>query len=400
MPVDRGSIDVAAASVGKIAKVTLRLCKFRIDGVALDPSGLGLVYAPGDYREVTRVACKVTAANGLTGQYLGGDAAAYTQLRTVAPTLLGLEAWNREMAYTRAKGVLRQLDVAGYGVLDIALWDLYGKAVGLPLAKLLGGGREVVPAYASSMAGDTSGGLDTPDKYARFAVECQELGYHGFKLHLATGATVRQMADTVVAVREAVGPDMRVMVDPGGKLNTWLDAWTLGRVCDEQRVAWLEDPYGPQSVATFGYRHLRERIATPLLISEHVRGVEQHATAVLSGATDIVRVDVEQDGGVTGALKIAHFAEALGLDVEIHRAGPVQRHLLSALRNSNYYEMGLVHPLTPATGLPGMVYADGYADGLHAVDETGCVPVPCGPGLGIDYDEARLDAAATSEFTI
>jgi L-alanine-DL-glutamate epimerase-like enolase superfamily enzyme len=249
------------------------------------------------------------------------------------------------------------------------------------------------------MAGDNAGGLDTPEKYAEFALTCKQLGYHGFKIHVATGATLAEMSATVRLVRRAIGPDMRLMVDPAGKLSSWLDAWTLGKVCDEEGVAWLEDPYGPQSVASYGYQRLRDKIATPLLVSEHIRGVQQHATAVLGGSTDLVRIDIEQDGGFTGALKIAHFAEALGLDVEIHRAGPAQRHLLSALGNSNYYEMGLLHPLTGTTGLPDMIYADRYSDGLYSVDALGCVAVPEGPGLGVVYDDRVIEAAAVERFT-
>ena len=88
-------------------------------------------------------------------------------------------------------------------------------------------------------------------------------------------------------------------------------------------------------------------IKTPLLQTEHVRGVEPKADFVLAGGTDFLRVDPEYDMGITGSLKIAHLAEALGLDCEIHACGPAHRHLMSAMRNSNFYEVALVGPDCP-----------------------------------------------------
>jgi L-alanine-DL-glutamate epimerase-like enolase superfamily enzyme len=88
--------------------------------------------------------------------------------------------------------------------------------------------------------------------------------------------------------------------------------------------------------------------------------------------------------GITGTMKIAHAAEGLGLDIEYHGCGPATRHVMAATRNSNYYEMVWVHPQIPRMNVP--LYADGYADELRAVDKDGCVTVPTGPGLGVQYD--------------
>jgi L-alanine-DL-glutamate epimerase-like enolase superfamily enzyme len=87
-------------------------------------------------------------------------------------------------------------------------------------------------------------------------------------------------------------------------------------------------------------------------------------------------------------MKIAHAAEGFGLDVEIHAPGPPHRACMAAIRNTNYYELGLVHPKVPSRR---SVYAGGYSDALDAVDARGHVPVPTGPGLGaaIDWDYVR-----------
>ena len=113
--------------------------------------------------------------------------------------------------------------------------------------------------------------------------------------------------------------------------------------------------------------------------------VESHIDFALAEATDFLRADPDYDGGITGVMKIAHAAEGLGLDVELHLVGPCRRHCMAAMRNSNYYEMGLVHPKVQANIVPP-VYKDGYSDELDSIDESGCVDVPQGPGLGVEYD--------------
>jgi L-alanine-DL-glutamate epimerase-like enolase superfamily enzyme len=115
-----------------------------------------------------------------------------------------------------------------------------------------------------------------------------------------------------------------------------------------------------------------------------VRGLEAKVDFIASGGTDFVRADLQLDGGITAVMKIAHVAEGFGLDVEIHGCGPPHRHCMAAIRNTNYYEMGLLHPQLAPMRPP--IYADGYRDEIDAVDENGCVQPPDGPGLGVEYD--------------
>ncbi len=105
---------------------------------------------------------------------------------------------------------------------------------------------------------------------------------------------------------------------------------------------------------------------------------------IVADGTDFVRGDPNYDGGITGVMKIAHAAEGFGLDVELHAPGPVQRHLMAAIRNMNYYEMALVHPKISTRYRS--LYKDDYRDGLNAIDKNGCVEVPHGPGLGVEYN--------------
>ena len=134
-------------------------------------------------------------------------------------------------------------------------------------------------------------------------------------------------------------------------------------------------------------------LKTPILQTEHIRGVEPKADFLIAGGTDFLRSDPEYDMGITGAMKIAHLGEAFGVDVEVHACGPAHRHVMAAMRNSNYYEVALVGPDCPNAVPP--VYICGYSDQLDCVGADGCVPVPDGPGLGVVYDWAFIEKNRT-----
>ena len=108
---------------------------------------------------------------------------------------------------------------------------------------------------------------------------------------------------------------------------------------------WLEDAYKDGGVSVFGHKKLRELIKTPLLQTEHIFGLEQHVDFIVNGGTDFVRTGTYEDGGITGAMKVARAAEGFGLDVEFHGGSIPHRHCIAAIRNTNYYELGLLHPL-------------------------------------------------------
>jgi L-alanine-DL-glutamate epimerase-like enolase superfamily enzyme len=188
----------------------------------------------------------------------------------------------------------------------------------------------------------------------------------------------------VLMIRDRVGPQMKLMLDPASHLRTFADTITVGHACDEANYFWLEDPYRDTGVSQSAHRLLRERIKTPLLMGEHIRGLETKADFAVSGATDFVRVNPDYDMGITGALKVGHMAESLGLDVEVHSTGPAHRHCVAAFRNTNFYELALVGPKS-GTSKPA-VYTDGYSDDFESVGKDGQFPVPTGPGLGVQYD--------------
>jgi L-alanine-DL-glutamate epimerase-like enolase superfamily enzyme len=313
----------------------------------------------------------------------------------LAPYLIGREAEQRERIFDDLKREARQFDHMGHGPLDIALWDLAGKKYGVPIAELLGGWRARLPAYASTYhAGRGVGGLNSKEAFAEFALECRALGYRAFKIHGWHEGDRREEAANVLHVRAAVGDTMDLMLDPACELRTFADALYVGRACDEARFYWYEDPFRDGGVSAHAHRALRQKLATPILQTEHVRGIEPKADFLVAEATDFLRADPEYDLGITGCMKLAHIAEGFGVDCEIHACGPAHRHCMAAMRNSNWYEVALVGPGMPNAVPP--VYRCGYSDQLDCIDADGTVAVPTGPGLGVDYDWDFIAAHRTA----
>jgi L-alanine-DL-glutamate epimerase-like enolase superfamily enzyme len=371
----------------KVSRVEIHEFTYEADDIGIDAGGFDLVQMPGHRQPISKFAMVVETDDGLRGEYVGqwgATSISLSQTLMLAPHLLGRNPLERELIYGEFKRALRQYDHMGHGYIDIALWDLFGKQTGQSISTLLGGWRKRLPAYASTMHGDRNGGLSSPEDYAAFAEECYSLGYRAFKMHGWYDGNVAEESAVIRLLGRRLGDKMALMLDPACQIRTFADAVTIGRVCDEAGFRWYEDPFRDTGVSAFAHKRLREMIRTPLLITEHVRGLEAKADFVINGGTDMLRVDPEYDLGITGALKIAHLAEALGLDVEIHACGPAHRHLMAALRNTSFYELALVGPKAKNPLPP--VYSCNYGDNLHDIGTDGCLPVPEGPGLGVTYD--------------
>jgi L-alanine-DL-glutamate epimerase-like enolase superfamily enzyme len=347
-----------------------------------------LQYQKGASLRVMRYAVKIRTDDGLCGEYVThwvGTHGALGQTIMLAPHLLGRDPEHRELIYDDFKRELRAYDGMGHGPLDIALWDLVGKKYGISVATMLGAYKKTLPVYASTHHGqDDPGGLDSPEAFGEYALACAERGFAGFKIHGWHDGDVRRESATLRAVRRAVGDRIDVMYDPGCELRTHLDALKLGHVCDEIGALWYEDPYRDSSKSLTGSKILREKIKTPLMITEHVRGPEMKAAYAIAGACDMYHIDPEYDWGITGAMKCAHIAEGLGIDVQFHAPGPAHRACVAATRNTHYYELALTGP-----GMPNLippVYTCGYSDQVEGLGADGRLPVPSGPGLGVAYD--------------
>ena len=245
---------------------------------------------------------------------------------------------------------------------------------------------EFLPSYASTLHGDRDkNGLSSPEAYADFAEECLELGYKGYKMHGWSNGNVKEEIAMLKAVGERVGGKIKIMYDAGCNLSTLSDALEVGKVCDDYEFYWYEDPYKDGGVSINGNQVLSQNLSTPLLLSEHVRNLETSVDMLVGGATFFSRADPDYDGGITGCHKLVSASEGLGMDCEIHACGPAMRQIMAASRNSNFYEVNLVHPQCKNPwSLP--IYNEDYSDQLDCINSDGEVFLTRKPGLGVEYD--------------
>ncbi len=387
----------------RIARVELIRFEFEVAGLGLPAHGAAgvgnLIAVKGGRLPLQRWAVRLVTDEGAEGAYVThwvGTFAAFAQAAMLAPHLIGRDPSTREAIWQDLRRELRAYDHMGHGPLDIALWDLEAKRLGTSVAAMLGGFRKFIPAYASTYHGqEEPGGLDSPAAFAAYAAECKARGFAGFKIHgWHTGEVAREIA-TIRTVRQAVGDGFPLMLDPASQLRTWVDAFHVGEVCDEARFYWYEDPYRDTGQSVEGHKRLRERLKTPLLVAEHVRGIEAKAAFILAGGGDMIHADPEYDMGITGVMKLVAFSQSVGIDIQFHAPGPAHRAVIAATPNTHFYEMALIGPGMPNAIPP--VYDGTYSDQAEGVGADG-VPVPDGPGLGVDYDWELIERTAVDRL--
>ena len=369
-----------------------------LEELGKDYNTFNLVYEPGGRLTQQGGILRIHTDQGLVGEFAGPSQGSppIAEVRAIASYLIGKDALAREWIYNDLKRGSRQMLGTGLSLIDICLWDIAGKFYEEPLYRLLGGEKRPLKAYASTLHGDENGGLTTPEDFADFAQQCLEMGYQSFKVHgwgLARNHIDREVENVLNLGKKFAGK-LDLLIDPACEIRNFGDALKLGQACDEAQFFWWEDPYQDGGVSQFGHRKLRQLVKTPMLQTEHIRMLEQHVDFIIADATDYVRCGAHQDGGITGAMKIAHAAEGFGLDVELHGPGPVHRHIMSAIRNTNFFELGLVHPKVKTIWAP--VYSN-YNDNLDGIDKDGCLWAPEGPGIGVELDWDWIDFHKTSE---
>ena len=238
--------------------------------------------------------------------------------------LLKEDLWERVWEIDR----IEELPIYALGLADIALWDLTAKAAELPLYKLIGGYRDRIPAYASTVT------FATTEEFLDVADQCLAAGFRAIKLHAWGDA--RRDAVLCQALRAHVGPEVALMYDGSAGFDL-LDAIYLGRALGEVDYLWYEEPMREFSIDA--YRRLREKVDVPLLCGETSDGAHYNiADFIAFGAADLVRTSTHFKGGITGGLRIAHLADAFNLRAEVHGGGPPNLHLACAIPNTTYYE--------------------------------------------------------------
>jgi L-alanine-DL-glutamate epimerase-like enolase superfamily enzyme len=282
--------------------------------------------------------------------------------------------WEREL-FT----VGNQAACAG---LEMALWDLQGKALGRPLHDLIGGrSRDGLPEVIAW-------GWDEPDVLAEQSARMWAEGITVFKIKV--GDTPERDEERVAAVRDAVGPGARITVDAN---QGWFDAKTAVRAVK------LLEPYGLEFVEQpvrmddlEAARFVREHVDVPVALDESVRGPREALACAKAGACDIFVVKLMKTGGVLNALKVNAIAEAAGISIMMGNMGEsslglsAHFHVSVALANATHCDADL------PWRLDGLKRDLGSGLTVEVRDGVSTVVVPVGPGLGITLDAEAVAA--------
>ncbi len=299
----------------------------------------------------------------------------------LCPMLVGEDPADIERLWRRCYSVTRWYGrkgaaVSALGGIDMALWDLRGKAAGLPVYQLLGAKRHRVPAYASGLL------------WKRDVAELREeasrhlgRGFRGMKMRLGRNYAYDSAALRVV--RETIGMENRLLID--GNARYPLDQ--VKRLAPEFQAAnifWLEEPFLPEDPD--GFRQLRPHLgAIPLAAGENEFGLQGFRELIDGRVVDIVQPDACRCGGITESLRVAGLAAKHGLRVAPHTwsdavALTANMHVLASLDNGVTVEVD-------QTGNP-------FIEELLTVKprvEDGEIAMPQGPGLGIALDESTVE---------
>ena len=244
------------------------------------------------------------------------------------------EKLRREMEYHGWSGLIQ----FGISVIDVALWDVMGKAVGLPVHKLLGSYTDRVPTYA--MVGWLN--YDT-NELKRICGNAMEQGFRAVKIKVGC-RTLEEDVRRIEAVWEAIGKDGVLMVDANQVFST-PEALIRGRVYQELGCYWFEEPM--PTTNKDGLAELARQLEMRVASGENEYGKWAFRELLEMRAVDVVQGDLRRAGGVTEIMEIAAMADAFNIPYASHGGGAVNLNLLAAMPNGCYLETGLLAPGSP-----------------------------------------------------
>ena len=355
----------------KITHVTTRVLRTPAD----NPLVVGLP-APTDTREF--VTLELGTDQGLVGLGLTFFGAALTPaLKSAVDTLAGFvvgdDPSNTEAIAAKLRRAAGSSGPGGifslaFAAVDIACWDLKGKAAGKSVCALLGDLRDRAPTYAS-------GALMRPhpvEYLAKAAPRLRDMGFRQMKMQCGSEPTVAASVERVRVVREGVGPDIDLMCDIN-QLWSVNHAIEVGRRIEPYHLYWLEDPVAHDDYA--GLARVADALTTPIAAGEYHYTIVPFRHLLEARSIDIVMIDLLRVGGVTQWMKVAGMAEAFNLPVVSHLVPEIHVHLVASIPN------GLTVEYMPWT--------------LRLFEETpalegGHLVVPRKPGLGLAFDQAAV----------
>lgn len=351
----------------------------------------GVSFAIGHYDEFAMVLVRVRTADGLVGygEALARRGAEMTRSAVeslLAPVLIGRDAadigglWVEMYERLRRWGHAGGVVVEAISGVDTALWDLAGKAAGVPVWSLLfGAGRAEVPVYASSVY------IDSDATMVAQALEQRDLGFAAIKIKIgrpeAEGGW-RADVGAVAAIREAVGAGTELVVDANGAYDA-ATAIRVARALEDLDVGWLEEPVPADDID--GYRRIHAMTSTPLAAGESVFAAAGFQRLLAEGLIDYVQPDLGRCGGITAAMQTATLTDVAGKAFAPHTgfSGGLSQlaaiHVAAAAPHLSRLEyMFIDNPVRE-------IFTTGYPK-----PTAGMLPVPQGPGLGLDLNHERV----------
>lgn len=281
-----------------------------------------------------------------------------------------------------------QIAMSAISVIEIACWDIVGKALGVPVYKLLGGAvRPRIKAYANGWYTVER----TPDQFAEAARRAVKRGYHALKFdpfgsgfyELSRDEKRRSIALTA-AVREAVGPDVELLVEMHGRFNP-ATAIEIARLLEPYEPSWVEEPVPPDNLRAL--KKASEKINLPVATGERLHTRGEYRELFELQACDIIQPDITHCGGLLETKKIAAWADTYYMLIAPHNVGgPVATaaalHLAACTTNfkiqEHFNDFAEAWVKQAAPGLPDVV------DGHFALPDK--------PGLGVELDERVFEA--------
>ena len=358
----------------KIERVWTQIVRLPAD----EPLADGKV-APGATRDI--VVVKIATKDGIEGLGVTFFGAGLTgALRLAAEELgaliVGEDPHQVERIADKLRAAAGTSGPAGIftlalSAIDTALWDIRGKALGVPLATLLGGHRDRVPTYASGALMRSQ----SLDEVVTAAGRLVERGWTAMKTQLALpgGTWPEPEIDRIRRIREVIGPEVRLMCDINQRW-TVPEAFSIGERLEPYHLHWLEDVTTCDDYQ--GLARITAKLATPIAGGEYVYGVAPFRQMLEARSVDIVMIDLVRVGGITQWMKVAGMAEAFNLPVVSHLIPEVHVHLIAAVPNGHIVEyMPWTRQLFDNPPLP----------------EKGAMSVPSKPGLGLTFTKAIND---------
>ncbi len=329
----------------------------------------------------------VTSDEDITGigfcstSALGGSILETLITRVIAPLITDSDPretdtlWNKmyqALPRRGGDGIMRNAIAA----VDFALWDIKGKAINQPVWKLLGGSRTLVPTYANCAH-------HLPvDQLAERAASYVASGHKAMKIRgTRSFVTLAQATARVQAVREAIGPDVRLMVDVNGSwdVDTAIQQLQTWQPYD---VYWLEEPVAPDNIK--GYARVRARAGdTYIAGGEQHTGLAEFQMLIDSGGIDIAQPNAAITGGITDFLRIYAYATGQSVPVSPWNLQQIHIHLAAGLPNVQWIEYFMAD--NALLEFQGKLITGSTLD--EEVMEDGVyLRAPMGPGLGIEVD--------------